>query len=88
MEPIKAPSNILESDSGNKVHTRTELKVEVTDKLKLLKSIISTAKGNGDLGIDLIDIRQADLKRVVKERGGMKGRKIPGVTVTEKTLTI
>ena len=76
---VVAPPNVVQTGQGAKVHTRAVPKCEVTDKLAMLKAIVSTAKGNAMWTLDMIELSDAKIKAAAKEKAGEKREiKVPG----------
>lgn len=73
------PPNVVQTDNGARVHTRGVPKCEVTDKLAMLKAVVSTAKGNSMWGLDCVTLDMPKVKAAAKEKAGDKREiKIPG----------
>jgi hypothetical protein len=70
-----APPTTVQTSSGAKVQMREELVVEIDDELKLLKAIVSNAKGNQLYTTDLVEFKMSKIRELCTGR-----RKIPGVT--------
>jgi hypothetical protein len=87
--PMSVPTSVptvQKTETGGKVQMRESLDVEVVDPMKLLKVIISTAKGNEIYTADLIEVRVPKLKELIK--ANPKLRKIPGVKFEKKMIAV
>lgn len=76
---VIAPPNVVQTGAGAKVHTRGVPKCEVTDKLAMLKAVVSTAKGNVMWNLDCVELKDVEIKKRAREKAGDKREiKIPG----------
>ncbi len=87
---VEVLQNVPEVVVENKVegqaasfHEMSKEVVLVEDKMKLIKSVISTAKGKEHITMKLLDVNMAELEKLMLE----DGKKVPGAKVDEvKTL--
>jgi len=73
--PLEVPKTFV-SEGGTRVQAKKSIEVKISDKVALLKAILSKADRNAFLTVDLVSVDVPALKRVAEAN---KKRKIPGV---------
>lgn len=82
------PSNVVKSARGAKVHSRSDIEIEITDPIAFLKVVVSSNKRYADIHAavgELVEIKVGVLKRLIKEG---KRRKLAGVEITQVSKTV
>lgn len=72
--PATPPTTTKVEGTNAKVTMREVLEFEVVDKLKFLKAVISTSKGNAIYTLDMVELKETEIKKLCEGK-----RKIPGV---------
>lgn len=89
-EPVvpEAPSNVVESVKGAKVHSRSETVVTVVSKAAFVRAVMGKNKRNEWMtkhAEEVLQVNMTLVKEIVKDN---KKRKFPGLKVETKTRTV